>query len=313
MTTPTPKEPQVIEHDGKFFRRHRGAWQFSTNRDGGVWHYSVESDIEAWLNKVEFLAAGRDAAEKLVSAQHDALVAMKSERDAWEHRAEVAERENGEALSMLAFTGEPSSLWQAAAAARAKLAEAEQKARYESDVAAQAMAAKDAAVRELAQEKEGSAEWEEESAAWNRKCRDVQEECDELRAKLHALTAHMNQVHETLGGSDTVLTLEAAQHVVAKLAEAERERDRKASWVEEQADIISRGRAENAQLRAKLDAAEKACTRYDNLLSTVRDHLPLCVSDGGFADHSQEMVDRELVEIRATIDHALTATTAQGE
>jgi hypothetical protein len=67
----------------------------------------------------------------------------------------------------------------------------------------------------------------------------------------------MNQVHETLGGSDTVLTLEAAQHVVAKLAEAERERDRKASWVEELADIISRGRAENVQLREKLAEAEK--------------------------------------------------------
>jgi hypothetical protein len=73
------------------------------------------------------VSAERDAAESLVSAQHDALVAMKNERDAWEHRAEVAERENGEALAMLAFTGE-TSLWQAAAATRAKLAEAEKDA-----------------------------------------------------------------------------------------------------------------------------------------------------------------------------------------
>jgi chromosome segregation ATPase len=133
---------------------------------------------------------------------------------------------------MLAFTGEPSSLWQAAAAARrvsglwSALAEAEQ----ERDDAADALAACQAqAAGTIAQ----------------------------LRDKLDALTAHMNQVHETLGGSDTVLTLEAAQHVVAKLADAERERDRKASWVEEQADIISRGRAENAQLRVKLAEAEK--------------------------------------------------------
>jgi hypothetical protein len=186
--------PEYIEHDGKFFRRHRGTWQFSTKRDGGVWHYSVESDIEAWLNKVEFLAAGRDAAESLVSAQHDALVAMKNERDWWEHRAEVAERQNGEALAMLAFTGEPSSLWQAAAAAR---------------------------------------------------------------VKMHALTAHMNQVHETLGGSDTVLTLEAAQCVVAKLAEAERERDDakiNETLSNEQRAVLF---CENAKLLAELDAAEK--------------------------------------------------------
>ncbi len=164
-----------------------------------------------------------------------------------------------------------------------------QKARYESEVAAQAMAAKDAAVRELAQEKEGSVEWEEESAAWSRQCLDVQEGCDELRdqladaererddaddalaarqaqsagtiaqlrEKLSSLTAHMNQVHETLGGNDTVLTLEAAQHVIAKLAEAERELDRKSSWVAELADVVSRGRAENAELRDQLADAER--------------------------------------------------------
>lgn len=124
MTPPTPK---YIEHNGQFFRRHRGAWQFTANPKGGIWHYSVESDYEAWLDKVEFLAAERDAAETLVSAQNDVLVALRNERDWWEHRAEVAERENGEALAMLAFTGE-TSLWQAAAATRAKLAEAEKDA-----------------------------------------------------------------------------------------------------------------------------------------------------------------------------------------
>jgi septum formation inhibitor MinC len=35
-----------------------------------------------------------------------------------------------------------------------------------------------------------------------------------LTRKRDALTMHMNQVHDTLGGTDTVLTLEAAQHVV---------------------------------------------------------------------------------------------------
>ena len=43
-----------------------------------------------------------------------------------------------------------------------------------------------------------------------------------LHARLAALTSHMNEVHEVLGGTDTVLTLEAALHVVAKLKAAER-------------------------------------------------------------------------------------------
>jgi hypothetical protein len=155
------------------------------------------------------MKAERDAAESLVSAQHDALVAMNAERDWWEHRAEVAERQNGEALAMLAFTGEPSSLWQAAAAAR---------------------------------------------------------------VKMHALTAHMNQVRETLGGSDTVLTLEAAQHVVAKLAEAEKERD-------DANDALAACQAQAAgtiaRLRAKLDecvvALRDIATNYDHEAQT-REH-----------------------------------------
>jgi hypothetical protein len=43
---------------------------------------------------------------------------------------------------------------------------------------------------------------------------------DTLTRKLNALTLHMNQVHATLGGTDTVLTLEAAQHVVFERDEA---------------------------------------------------------------------------------------------
>ena len=41
-------------------------------------------------------------------------------------------------------------------------------------------------------------------------------ERDALHAKVAALIAHMNQVHEELGGTDTVLTLQAAQYVVAE-------------------------------------------------------------------------------------------------
>jgi len=41
-------------------------------------------------------------------------------------------------------------------------------------------------------------------------------ERNEAERKLAALTSHMNQVHEELGGTDTVLTLEAAQHVMAE-------------------------------------------------------------------------------------------------
>lgn len=43
-----------------------------------------------------------------------------------------------------------------------------------------------------------------------------------LRANLDALTSHMNQVHEELNGTDTVLTIEAAQLVMARLAACER-------------------------------------------------------------------------------------------
>lgn len=113
---PTPKEGEYITRS----RQHLVAAV-------GIGHPDEEGYIDfltGILREHDALKAERDAAETLVSAQHDALVAMKAERDAWEHRAEVAERENGEALAMLACTGE-TSLWQAAAATRAKLAEAE--------------------------------------------------------------------------------------------------------------------------------------------------------------------------------------------
>ena len=45
---------------------------------------------------------------------------------------------------------------------------------------------------------------------------------DETVRKLAALTSHLNQVHQELGGTDTVLTLEAAQLVMVRLAACER-------------------------------------------------------------------------------------------
>ena len=56
-------------------------------------------------------------------------------------------------------------------------------------------------------------------AYWHEAWKESEAERDALRAihaKVVALTAHMNQVHEELGGTDTVLTLEAAQYVVAE-------------------------------------------------------------------------------------------------
>lgn len=52
-----------------------------------------------------------------------------------------------------------------------------------------AEAARDAAKRELEQEKEACVEWQEESAAWSRECLNAREERDELRAKLAAAEA----------------------------------------------------------------------------------------------------------------------------
>jgi hypothetical protein len=61
-----------------------------------------------------------------------------------------------------------------------------------------------------------------DAVGWELRASTLQADNDALRAKLDALTPHMQQVHDVLGGTDTVLTLEAAQHVVAKLDAAER-------------------------------------------------------------------------------------------
>jgi len=53
---------------------------------------------------------------------------------------------------------------------------------------------------------------------------DLIDELRALRKERDALTMHMNQVHDTLGGTDTVLTLEAAQHVVFERDEAVKRR-----------------------------------------------------------------------------------------
>lgn len=62
-------------------------------------------------------------------------------------------------------------------------------------------------------------------------------EVDTLTRKLNALTMHMNQVHATLGGTDTVLTLEAAQHVVFERDEAVQELARLCQWREDDSDF----------------------------------------------------------------------------
>jgi hypothetical protein len=251
------------------------------------------------------------------------LVAMKNGRDWWEHRAEVAERENGEALAMLAFTGEPSSLWQAAAAARAKLDEAVQKARYESDVAAQAMAAKDAAERERGDADDALAACQAQAAGTIAR----------IFEKLDALTAHMNQVHETLGGSDTVLTLEAAQHVVAKLADAERERDalqeRWGTLVDDDGEPLNLGDMQEyiavlheakEKLREKLADAEKDKERLDWMADDppfdgignldLYDFWHMVAHENGHEEATQE--DKRKA-FRLLLDTARTAATAQGE
>jgi hypothetical protein len=281
MTPPTPK---YIEHDGKFFRRHRGAWQFTTNPEGGIWHYSVESDYEAWLDKVEFLAAERDAAESLVSAQHDVLVALRNERDWWEHRAEVAERENGEALAMLAFTGE-TSLWQAAAATRAKLDEAVQKARYESDVAAQAMAAKDAAERERDEAKQRA----------RRACQTIVEaigapqptDVDEAATRIVAVLTMTRQEYAKLRAK-----LDAAEKDSARLDVLEKHRPH-VSYERRMDETVKPDRVVfgGSPWMASIDPWHASAETLDKQPRTWRD----------------------AIDQLAALDHARTAATAQGE
>jgi hypothetical protein len=75
-------------------------------------------------------------------------------------------------------------------------------------------AKRDAAVRDLAHYKREAEAELSARLSWR-------DEANRLRANLDALTSHMNQVHEELGGTDTVLTIEAAQRVMARLAACE--------------------------------------------------------------------------------------------
>jgi hypothetical protein len=94
-----------------------------------------------------------------------------------------------------------------------------------------------------------------------------------LTRKLNALTMHMNQVHATLGGTDTVLTLEAAQHVVFErdearvvtdamremLATAFREGWNCGDWKEDRDNVSSREYDwMHSEVKAKADAALRA-------------------------------------------------------
>ena len=81
-------------------------------------------------------------------------------------------------------------------------------------------------------------------------------------------------------------------------------------WSKTHTHCVTTVRAERDAAVQRLAAVERQCTSFDNLLSTLRDHLPLCVHDGDFADHSQEMVDREQLAIRALTP---TRQTAGGE
>ncbi|MCO4101093.1 MAG: hypothetical protein HEQ38_17200 [Gemmatimonas sp.] len=100
--------------------------------------------------------------------------------------------------------------------------------------------------------------------------------------KYAAISAHMHQVHEALGGTDTVLTLEAAQHIVAKLDAAVRERD-------DADDALAACQAQAAgtiaQLREKLAEAER---RALNLLAVVHRDGGQHTSTVGFAESCTE-------------------------
>jgi hypothetical protein len=105
--------------------------------------------------------------------------------------------------------------------------------------------------------------------------------------------------------ADCDAILQAYDAIVAERDAAVRERD----VLRERADQFEVGMVEAVQ---RLAACAEIITRFDNVLSTVRDHLPLCVNDGEFADHSQEMVDRELVTLRAAVAAETQATPHTG-
>lgn len=103
-----------------------------------------------------------------------------------------------------------------------------------------------------------------------------------LRAKLEALTSHMNQVHEELGGTDTVLTIEAAQRVMARLAACER-------------------------------VVEAACTLADALQEVEETHATREPSDGE-RRHLMGIVSRATREIEFTVrDYRAAVSTGKGD
>jgi len=240
------------------------------------------------------VSAERDAAESLVSAQHDALVAMKNERDAWEHRAEVAERENGDALAMLAFTGE-TSLWQAAAATRAK---------------------RDEAVRERDDADDALAACQAQAAGTIARLREALDKWEDSALNLLAVVHRDGGQHTaTVGFSASCTEAEAVVVALrAKLAEAERERDDakiNETLSNEQRAVLF---CENAKLLANLDAAEKDAARYQWLKAR------LLGVDWAFGDPSESVMlftipntMRVSGNLDATLDTARTAATAKGE
>jgi hypothetical protein len=284
MTPPTPKEPEAISElrSGLAGSRYESCGGYGCYNH--TWHMAD------------------------VLSAYDA---MKNERDAWEHRAEVAERENGEALAMLAFTGE-TSLWQAAAATRAKLDEAVQKARYESEVAAQAMAAKDAAEREL----DRKASWVEELADVISRGR---AENAELRDQLADAERERDDADDALAACQAQSAGTIAQ-LREKLSEVKRERDdakiNEALSKEQRAVLF----CENAKLLAKLAEAEKDAARLDWMADDppfdgLGDHdlyecWHMVAHENG---HEEATQDDRRKAFRRLLDTARTAATAKGE
>jgi DNA repair exonuclease SbcCD ATPase subunit len=132
---------------------------------------------------------------------------------------------------------------------------------------------------------------------------EMKEERDALQTALNSEEIRHDEVLDELEQMS-----EQVRNVSAKLAEAQRERDRKASWVEEQADIISRGRAENAQLRAKLDAAVRELADIRFLFPDATDDLPVYVST---AVNDLRAKLAEVERERGDADDALAACQAQ--
>jgi len=69
-------------------------------------------------------------------------------------------------------------------------------------------------IREMKADVDAWVEWGEDGQLLEAYPGELLDHITTLTRERDALTMHMNQVHDTLGGTDTVLTLEAAQHVV---------------------------------------------------------------------------------------------------